>query len=125
MGRQVLQEASMNARTLRFSAATALVLALSACAGAPAKIEDPHHYSKDREGNRTACYATETANEYECVPVTRRYAHSRYEDPFWDPWWSYGFGYSWYGGSPWMYPPHGGYYPYPAYADRHRRAPRR
>jgi hypothetical protein len=115
----------MNARTLRFGAATALALALSACAGAPEKIEDPHHYSKDRDGNRTACYATGTANEYECEPVTRRYARSGFHDPFWDPWWSYGFGYPSYGGYPWMYSPRVVYYPYPVYQDRHRRSSRR
>jgi hypothetical protein len=82
----------MNARTLRLGVPAALMLALAACAGTPAKIEDPHHYSKDRDGNRVACYTTETGNEYECVPVVRYYPRSY--DPFWDPW-LYGFAYAW------------------------------
>ena len=81
-------------------------LALGACVAQPR--EEPHHYSKDRDGNRIACYSTDVANEYDCVPVANpnRYAYAYdpyYYDPFW-PYWS--AGYWWYG------PPH--YYYYPA-----------
>jgi len=111
----------MNARTLRLGVPAALVLALSACAGTPSKIEDPHHYSRDRDGNRVACYTTGTANEYECVPVARYYPH--WHDPFWDPW-AYGLAYGWphhYYGTHVIY--------YPVYRDPHphpsSRRPRR
>jgi len=75
----------------------ALVAALAGCA-ANRPYEEPHHFSRDSRGNRIACYATEAANEYECVPV-RRYA---YADPYYDPYWSLGFYYGWpryYGGN--------------------------
>jgi hypothetical protein len=98
----------MNARVLKLGVLAAIVLALSACAGHPYREEQPHHYSKDRDGNRIACYATEVANEYDCVPVVRRQAYAY--DPYWDPFWpgfSLGFYYGWpryYNYGPYWYP---------------------
>lgn len=86
----------MNARVLKLGVLAAVALALSACATHPYHEQEPHHYSKDRDGGRVACYATEAANEYECVPVVRRYPY-RY-DPYWDPYWpwvSFGLYYGW------------------------------
>jgi len=96
----------MNARVLKLGVPAAMVLALSACAGHPYREEAPHHYSKDARGSRIACYATEAANEYECVPAVRRraYAYDPYWDPYW-PWVSFGLYYGW----PHYYYGHGGY----------------
>lgn len=77
-------------KTLTFAA---LGLALGACAGHPTHEEPPHHFSKDAHGSRIACYATDVSNEYECVPVYRRYA--AYPYPYYDPYWSAGFIYGW------------------------------
>ena len=96
----------MNARSVRLGVLAATVLAASACATAPERIEGPHHYSRDADGNRIACYTTDVANEYECVPVRRRYASDPYWDPYYAyPWVSFGFYYGW---------PHDYYDPYPA-----------
>ena len=110
----------MNATALRLVVPAALMLGLSACAGSPEKIEDPHHYSRDRDGRRVACYTTDVVGEYECEPARAGapygYPYAGYGyDPFWDPWWSYGFGYQWWG---WEQR-HAVVYPYPA-----SRAPR-
>ena len=104
----------MNARVLKLGVLAALLLALSGCAGQPHHDEQPHHYSKDDRGNRIACYASEVAREYECVPVVRRqaYAYDPYWDPYW-PWVSFGLYYGW----PHHYYGHGGY---PAYRYPHR-----
>jgi hypothetical protein len=73
----------------------ALGLALAGCAGDRVREEEaPHHFSKDTHGNRIACYTTDVANEYECVPVYRRYAAYPYGYPY-DPYWSAGFVYGW------------------------------
>ncbi len=110
----------MNARVLKLGVLAATMVALSACAGTPAREEAPHHYSKDRNGNRIACYATETANEYDCVPVVRRQGYAY--DPYWDPYWpsvSFGLHYGWphYYGHIW--------YPYPVYRHPHQHGRRR
>ena len=70
--------------------------------------EDPHHFSKDSRDNRVACYATEAANEYECVPAYRGYPYVHYRDPFYDPYWGVGFY---------------GYYPAYGYHHHHYPAP--
>jgi hypothetical protein len=74
----------------------AAAVALAACAGQPAKEEQqPHHYSQDKRGNRLACFATDVASEYECLPLAR--AADYYYDPFYDPFWrsSLNYGYGW------------------------------
>ena len=93
------------------TAILAAALALGACAAHQPR-EEPHHYSKDRGGNRIACYATDVANEYDCLPARARYPHGYaydpfYYDPFW-PYWSLGFYYGgphYYVGSVWYPPP--------------------
>ena len=104
------------------AALAGLALALSACAGQPYHEETPHHYSKDTRGNRIACYAGDTVNEYECVPVRR---HPYAYDPYWDPYWpraSIGIYYGWpyyYYGPGWY--PYRYSYPYrPWRGPRHR-----
>lgn len=54
--------------------------------------EEPHHFSKDSRGHRVACYATDVADEYECVPAYRSHPYAGYPyaygyDPFYDPYW--------------------------------------
>lgn len=68
-------------------------LALAGCVGHPAYREEPHHFSRDPQGRRIACYETDVAREYECVPVYRRYVDAPYPEP-----WSHvrlGFHYGW------------------------------
>ena len=103
---------------LRIASVLAAALALGGCAANPPR-EEPHHYSKDRDGNRIACYSTDVANEYECVPAGARYPYAYaydpfFYDPFW-PYWSMGFFYAgphyvihsaWYPPPP---PPHWGW----------------
>jgi hypothetical protein len=99
---------------LRIAAIAAVALAFAGCAGHRPR-EEPHHYSKDRYGDRIACYATDVVNEYECVPTVRsRYAY----DPFYDPWWP-----RWSVGLFYGPPRYYGYAYYPWYAphDHHRR----
>jgi hypothetical protein len=89
-----LAEDRMTRSPLKIAALLAAALALGGCA-ANTPREEPHHYSKDRDGNRIACYKTEVASEYDCVPVNRRYGYAYdpyYYDPFW-PYWSMGFFY--------------------------------
>lgn len=74
-------------------AAGAFALALMGCAREYVR-EEPHHFSKDSHGNRVACYPTDVANEYECVPVYRSYGYA-YPYPHYDPFWSAGFLYGW------------------------------
>lgn len=88
----------MRLSPLKLASMLAAALALGACA-ANSPREEPHHYSKDRDGNRIACYTTDVVNEYDCVPVHARYPYGYgyaydpyYYDPFW-PWWSVGFVY--------------------------------
>ena len=83
---------------LKIASIAAAALALAACAQNPPREEQPHHFSKDRDGNRIACYETDVANEYDCVPAyaRRQYAYAYdpyYYDPFW-PWWGAGYWYS-------------------------------
>jgi hypothetical protein len=77
--------------TMRLAVAAA-ILAVAGCATNGRYEEPPHHFSKDARGNRLACYGTEVANEYECVPVVRRHG---YADPYYDPFWSARFLYGW------------------------------
>jgi hypothetical protein len=67
----------------------AALLAVAGCARQPVHEEAPHHFSKDARGNRLACYTTDVASEYECVPVARRYGHAY--DPLYDPFWPHGY----------------------------------
>jgi hypothetical protein len=96
------------------------LLSLAACAGQPYR-EQPHHYSKSRDGERVACFQTEVVNEYECVPVERRYVrHGYYHpyDPFW-PFFTFGFVYGVH------HHGHVAYYPYPYHHHGHHRRWRR
>jgi len=70
----------------------ACALAAAGCARGAVR-EEPHHFSKDARGNRVACYTTDVANEYECVPVYRD--HGYYGRGYYDPYWSAGFLYGW------------------------------
>jgi hypothetical protein len=73
----------------------ACALALGGCARNYVR-EEPHHFSKDARGNRIACYTTDVANEFECVPVYRDYGYAGYRgyhDPFWSPGYLYGWPY--------------------------------
>jgi hypothetical protein len=105
---------------LRLMLIAATALALSACAGRPYHEEEPHHFSKDARGNRIACYATDVAKEYDCVPVVRRYSYydPYYYDPFW-PHWSVGF----YYGVPWYW--YGHHHHYYVHQPHHGRWARR
>jgi hypothetical protein len=92
-------------RTLPLIAAAAL---LGACAENPPR-EQPHHYSTARDGTRTACYTTQVANEYECIPLRpARDYYDPYYDAYYDPFWPH-LGFGWYG---WPYPDYV-LYPYP------------
>ena len=87
----------MKMSALGFTLVAAAAVGLGACVAQPR--EEPHHYSKDRDGNRIACYATDVANEYDCVPTRRAYDTAYDYDPyFYDPFWPYwSAGYWWYG----------------------------
>lgn len=99
------------------------LLSLAACAGQPPR-EEPHHYSKNRDGERVACFQTEVANEYECLPVEGRYARRAdyyAYDPLW-PFFSVGLIYGLHHHGYVTYYP---YYPYPhPRYGRHRRGHR-
>lgn len=73
--------------------AGACVLALTGCAREYVR-EEPHHFSKDARGNRIACYTTDIANEFECVPVYRNYGYGYGYPGYYDPFWGAGF-YGW------------------------------
>ena len=80
-------------RVARIVAVGACVLTLGGCAREYVR-EEPHHFSKDARGHRVACYTTDVANEYECVPVYRDYGYA-YPRGYYDPYWSTGFLYGW------------------------------
>lgn len=76
---------------VKLLAAGACALALAGCAREYVR-EEPHHFSKDARGNRIACYTTDIANEFECVPVYRDYGYG-YPGGYY-PYWGAGF-YGW------------------------------
>jgi hypothetical protein len=112
-------------KALQLVTLAACALALGGCATQRYHEEEPHHFSRDADGNRIACYATEVASEYECVPVVRRYPRA-YHDPYWDPFWphvSLGFWYGWphyYPGTVWYPAPRHPHRPWRHHFPRHR-----
>lgn len=72
--------------------AGACALVVTGCAQQYVR-EEPHHFSKDARGNRIACYPTDIADEFECVPVRRAYGYG-YPHGYYDPYWMGGF-YGW------------------------------